>query len=323
MNVQDIITEYGAYYQDRGQNLASLHQIARRPFVSESAFTPVVTDDTIWQAARTRFDRIVQPFQKKFTPTGTLSATPLEIRMFHHKADTQEYPDDIEATWLGFLSGGQLKRTEWPFIRYYLENQYFPQIQEDLELNEIGYGVRAEPVEGTPGAPGTAMNGVLTVIKSLITAGKIVPISMGAIPTGANSDAEFVQYVEDFADLISKRYWSQAMNINLSEDLERKYQRGLLDKYGKNYVMNDQNLKVKFTNQSVRSLPSHNGSNRIWCTPNGNAIVLKKKTQNQKLVDVQGFERLVKFLSDWYMGVGFILGDIVFCNDQDKVVVAP
>lgn len=314
MNVQDIITEHGAYYQDKGQNLNSLYQIARRPFVSEQCFTPIVTDQTIWQASKTTFDRIVQPFQKQFTPTGTVGFKPLEIRMFHQKADTQEWPDDLEASWLGFLSSADVKRTDWPFIRWYLEKQFFPQIQHDLEMNEFARGVYAAPTAGTAGPLGTAMNGYLKVIADQITAGRITPIAMGAIAT--LSDADFVTYVEDFGDQIDKKYWNGVMNLCMSEDLERKYQRGQLEKYGQYFVANQQDLKVRFTNLTVKGLPGQNGSERIWCTMKDNAIVLKKKTQNQSLVDIQGFERLVKFLTDWYLGAGFILAEAVFCNDR-------
>ncbi|WP_128544071.1 hypothetical protein [Larkinella soli] len=313
MNVADIITEYGAYYQDRGQNLASLYQVARQPFVSEAAFTPVVTDETIWTAAKSTFTRIVQPFQKAFTPTGTLKFSPVSIQMFHLKADTEEYPDDLEATYLGFLSSADLRRADWPFIRYYLEKEFFPQIQQDMELNEIFKGVYAAPTPGTPGLVSTSMNGLKKTIGDHITAGRITPITMGAIPT---SDADFVTYLEDFGDLIDKKYWNGAMQISMSQDLERKYQRGLLEKYGKNTVGNEQNLTVKFTNLTVKGLSSHNGSSRIWTTPKANAVVLKKKTQNTKLVDIQSVDRQVKFLTDFWYGVGFILPEIVFCNDQ-------
>ena len=313
MNVADIITEHGAVYKDKGQSLASLYQVARRPFVSEECFTAVLTDETIWQAARTTFDRIVQPFQKLFTPSGTVAFQPLEIRMFHQKADTQEWPDDLEATWLGFLASGNLKRTEWPFIRWYLETQFFPQIQQDLELNEFAKGVYAAPVGGAVGAVGTSMNGYLKVIADQITAGRITPITMGVVPA---TDAAFVAYLEGFSDQIDKRYWQSAMTLNMSESLVRRAQRGTLEKYGKNLVMNEQNLTLRFSNLTLKGLPGQIGSNRIWCTPKSNAIVLKKKTQNQKLVDVQGFERLVKFMTDWYLGVGFVLPEIVFCNDQ-------
>lgn len=312
MNVADIITEYGAYYLNQGQNMASLHQVARTPFASEAAFTTVVTDNTIWQAAQSTFTRIVQPFQKAFTPVGTLTFKPLGIQMYHHKADTTEYPDDLEATWLGFLANNNLKRSEWPFIRWYLEKQYFPQIQQDLELNEIAKGVYAAPTAGTAGAAGTAMNGYKKIIADQITAGRITPITMGTVPT---DPAEFVDYVEDFVDQIDELYWSQPMTINMSEQFARRYYRGKERKYGKNTVGASIDETVAFTNINVRGLPSAVGSNRIWCTPNGNSVMLKKKTQNQKLVDIQLADRQVKFLSDWWLGVGFILPELVFCND--------
>ncbi len=313
MNVADIVTEHGAVYQDKGQNVASLYQVARRPFVSESSFTTVMTDQTIWQASKTTFDRIVQPFQKAFTPTGTVTFKPVEIRMYHQKADTSEYPDDLEATWLGFMADKNLKRTEWPFIKWYLETQFFPQIAQDLELNEFAKGVYVAPTAGTAGAVGTSMQGYLKIIIDHITAGRITPITMGAVPT---DPVELVEYTHDFTKLIDKRYWNGAMELNVNEDYVRTYMEGCLEKYGKNTVMNEQDLKVRFTNISLKGLPGQEGKNRIWCTPKQNAIVLKKKTLNEKLVEVQGFERIVKFLTDWYRGVGFILPEIVFCNDQ-------
>lgn len=313
MTVSDIITEYGAYYQDRGQNVQSLYQVARQPFVSEAAFTPIVTDDTIWTAGKTTFERIVQPFQKAFTPTGTVTFKPVSIQMYKQKADTQEYPDDLEASWLGFLSGPSVKRAEWPFVRWYLETQFFPQLQQDIELNEAWKGVYAAPTAGTAGPASTAMNGLKKIIADHITGGRITPITMGTVPT---DPAEFVQYVEDLADQIDKKYWNGVMDLNMSEELERRYLRGKLALYGKNTTMNGADKSVNFTNLTVAGRPMQAGSGRIWCTPKPNAIILKKKTQNQKLVDIQSVDRLVKFLTDWYLGVGFILPELVWCNDQ-------
>ncbi|KAB7728140.1 hypothetical protein F5984_20560 [Rudanella paleaurantiibacter] len=316
MQIADIITEYGAYYLNSGQNMASLYEVARQPFVSEAEFTPVVTDDTIWRAAKTTVDSLVQPFQKQFTPRGTVTVTPLEIRQYHMKVDTQEWPDDLEASWLGFLADGKLKRSEWPFIRWYLEKKFFPQIAEDMELKEFGRGVYAAPTAGTAGLTGTSMDGYLTTITKQITANKITPIAMGAIPTGLNADKEFVDYVEEFSDQITEVYRNKAMSLRLSEDLMTMYQRGELEKYGKNTVAATNGLKVRFRELTIKAMPSHGTSKRIWATPRENMVVLKKKTQNQKLVDVQLQERLVKFLTDWWTGVGFILPDVVFCNDQ-------
>lgn len=312
MIVSDIITEYGAYYQDRGQNIASLYQVARTPFASEAAFEPIVTDDTIWTAGKTTFERIVQPFQKAFTPTGTVTFKPVGIQMFHHKADTSEYPDDLEASWLGFLAKGGLKRTEWPFIKWYLETQYFPQIQQDLELNEIAKGSFVAPTPGTPGAVSTSMDGYKKILAAHITAGRTTPIVMGAVPT---DPVEFVNYVETFADSINPVYWTKPMSINMSQALERRYYRGKERKYGQNTALASTDKSVQYANLDVRGLPSMVGASRLWCTPVGNAVMTKKKTQNQKLVDIQAFDRQAKFMSDWWLGIGFILPEIVFCTD--------
>ena len=317
MDIQDVLAEYGAYYQQRGQNISRLYQVLRRKLASEDIFTTQVTDDTIWEAAQVMYGRLVQAYQKGFTPINPLKFSPVKITMFHHKVDTSETPHDLEATWLGFLADNNVSPKEWPFIRWWIEQQIIPQIEDDMETLEIAKGVRVEPVAGTAGAAGAGMDGFLTIQKKHITAGRQTPIAMGAIPTGLNSDAEFVQYIEDYVDQINKKYWNRPMVVNLNEELERKYQRGQLDKYGKNTVGNEQTKQIRFTNLTIQGRVSMEGSSRIFCTPKENAVVLKKKTENQKRFDVQLDKRQVNILTDWYYGVGFILPELVFSNDLE------
>lgn len=320
MTVSEIITAYGAYYHNNGQNMQSLYQVLKQPFESETAFTPVYTDDTIWQAARATFNKVLQPFQRAFTPTASSTFTPLEIRQYHVKGEVLEYPDDLEATWLGFLASENLKRSEWPIIRWMLEQQFFPQIKQDTELDAIGRGIYVAPTAGTASDPLKSMNGVQKIIADQITAGRITPIAMGAIPT---SDADFVKYIEDFADQMDKKYWSLPMELVLSQALGRKYARGYRDLYDKSVDFSAGNAnKVLLTNLTLRPLPSMNlknngdACNRMFCTPKNNMVLLKKKTQNMNLVNIQEFNRDVKIMSDWWMGPGFILPEIVFCTDQ-------
>ena len=314
MIVADIITEFGAYYLNSGQNLTRLYQLLRRDFVTGGIFTQVITDDTKWQASKVQMQRIVQPFQKAFTPTGTPTFTPAEIFQYHMKADTEEYPDDLEATWLGFLGGDGVKRSEWPFVRWYLETQFFPQIQEDMELNEIASGVYVAPTTGTPGAVSTAMNGIKKVLADHITAGRTVPQALGVIPS---SDEDFVEYLEEFHKGMDVRYRNGKHMLNMSEDLELKYKRGYRNKYLAGTPMAEgTSLKIIDTNITVQGLPCMQGSSRIFATPKANAVMLKKKTQNQRAVDIQSVDRQVKFLTDWWMGIGFVLPELVFCNDQ-------
>lgn len=322
ITVTDIVTEYGAYYHNDGQSESDLFQVAMQPLVTNEAFTLMITRDTVWRAAKSIMDSLVQAFQVPFTPKGGIEFKPIEIVQHHMKVDYQLSPDELMPTWLGFLASANVKRTEWPFIRWFLEKRFFPQIGADLELNEIGVGVATAPTANVAGPIKQSMNGVQTILNSHIAAGRTTPISMGAIPT---SNVDFVKYVEDFADQLNKLYWRYDMTIYMGQDLERRYQRGHAELYGKetNTVIGKGGTKkVEFSNLSIMGLPSmnfkNNGAacNRIFCTPKENAVLMMNKANPFTDMDVQAFERVVKILMDWYMGVGFILPEIVFCNDQ-------
>lgn len=320
MTVAEIIAAYGAYYQNSGQGTANLYQVLKQPFESEASFTPIFTDETIWRAARATYTKVLQPFQRAFTPKQTGAFTPLEIRMFHVKGEVVEYPDDLEATWLGFLASTDLKRADWPIVRWMLENQFYPQLKQDLELDGIGRGKYVAPTPGVASEPIKSMDGTQTIINQQILAGRITPITMGAIP---NDDKLLVDYFEDFGDQIDKKYWSLPMDIDLSQSLARRYARGYREKYSKDIDFSAAGgVRIQLTNLTLKPLASMNlqnddtPCNRIVCTPKNNKVLLKKKTVNMGLVDIQAVDRDVKIMTDFWLGAGYILPEIVFCNDQ-------
>lgn len=313
MNIADIITEFGAYYLKNGQNANRIYQLLRANTKTTEMFTPVVTDETVWRAAQAIQKRILQPFQKQFTPIDGLELTPLEIRMFKMKVDDQQYPDDLEATWLGFLIANNLDRTTWPFCRWYVESLLIPQLKEDEELNEIFWGVRVEPVSGTPGDAGTGMDGINKIIMDLQTANKITPITTGAL---ASDPKDFCEQIEDFVDGINAKYASVSMNLCMNESNARKYARGYDLKYGLNTNQLGKNdTNVAKTNITVVGLPSMIGSDGIWCTPKANAVKLLKRTENMNNMALEKVDRLVKFYTDFSTGIGFIIPGAVFTNE--------
>ena len=324
MTISEIVTAFGAYYLKSGQNTNSLHRQLRRGFVTNQVFTPIITDETIWRAAETRTTSIVQPFQKAFTPKGATTFKPVEIRQYRVKADLSEYPDDLIGSWLGFLGDiDEVERKNWPFIRWWIEKEIVPQIQQDIELNEIGRGVYAAPTAGTAGPNGTSMNGIQTIINGHITSGRTVPFSLGAIP--ASDDKLLVKYFEAFHKEIPKPYWGIPMKLYTPEDLVLRYKRGYGELYGtrNNFAeAADGTIDVKFTNLTVVGLPSMNlkadgsANDRIFATPKSNAIMLMKGMKNaQGAFDIQGIDRQVKLLTDWMMGLGFVIPELVFTND--------
>jgi len=324
MNVSEIITAFGAYYKREGQGTQKIYQQLIQGFVSHTAFTHIQTDETIWRGSEASHGVVVQPFQKAFTPQGTSEFKPAEIRMFHLKADLADYPDDIEASWLGFLSSNDVKRTDWPFVKYWIEKLVVPRINQDIELNEIGRGVYSAPTPSVAGAPGTAMDGILTVIQDHIDEGNITPIALGAVP---EDPAEFVEYLEEFHAALPILYRNVPMNVYGPEDFVLRYKRGFRAKYGTNYGFSNDDfhnssVKILDSNLTLVGLPSLNlnsegdPNDRFFCTQKQNAILLTKRLGHKDgTFDVQGFDRQVKLLTDWWMGVGFIIPQVVFVND--------
>jgi len=322
MTISEVVTAFGAYYLSHGQNQNDIYSQLKRGFVTEQAFTHIITDDTIWRASESRHTRIVQPFQKAFTPVGSAQFTPVEIRQYNIKADLSETPDDIKSSWLGFLSSMDVKRTEWPFVKYWIEKMIVPQIQQDMELNEIGRGVYAAPTAGTAGAAGTAMNGILKLLADHVTAGNIVPIALGAVPT---DPVLLVEYFEAYYKALPIQYRGIAMTTYCPEWMILEYKKGYDKKYGL-LTNSDATASgvttIRYSSINLVGLPSLNlkasgaVNDRFFTTPKSNAIMLSKGLQNMKgIFDIQAFERFVKLMSDWWIGVGFIIPQIVWVND--------
>lgn len=317
MDVSAIVSEFGAYYIKGGQNETRLVKKLYEKSMTEQAFTTVVTDETKWRGSEAVIDRLLQPFQKGWTPIGTATFTPIEIDAFKLKLDFEDYPDDLEATWLGFLADNNLDRKVWPFIRWLVEQHIIPKMQEDYELNEIFAGVYAAPTPGTAGGAGTAMNGVKAIRNAHITAGRITPITSGALAT---DPLDFVDQIEAFCDSINTKYWNAPMDLNLAQQLERRFVRGMERKYGRNLDYKGAGTMVEGTQINLVGRPSMNGSDIIWATPKTNAVRLVKKSANMNQVRIENVDRKVKLYTDFWTGIGFLIPEIVFTNDLELPV---
>lgn len=314
IDVADVVTEYGAYYLDSGQNMQSLFKKLYRPSITASLFSPRPTQNTVWQLASAEQDRVLQPFQKAFTPLGTLDFKPNPIHLFKMKIDKAEYPDAIAEIWLGFLEGEGINRKDWPFVRWMIEEHVLPKAQEDYELHEVFGGVYVAPTPGTPGAAGTAMNGILKLQNDLVAAGRISPIVTGTLPV---TDLDVVNYVENFVTNIPTVYRKVIDCVCLNENLELKYRRGKRAKYNGQYLQ-EPNLETvaDFPNAKVIGLPSHAGSSRIWASLPQARVRTIKKAALAKTMTIENVDRQVKMYTDWSEGVGFTIPEFVFINDQ-------
>jgi len=329
MDIEDIKTEYGTYYRDGGQNLT---RVLSKPYISsqtEALFGLIPTDDTSYQMAIAELTRVLQPFQLGWTPLGEFKAAPILLTQTPFKVDLEENPDKLENSWLGFLADNKLNRTEWPFVRYLVEEHLYKRMDEDYELNEIYFGKLVAPTPGTPGAAGTGMDGIRTIINRGIQQSKITPIALGAIPA---DPLAFCEYIESFVDKFTLRYRGQAMEVCMNLSLARRYAKGRHQKYKSDIAdptarpILDGNgnalltVPIEFTNHTVVGLLSMGDSMKIWATNKENRKRLAKKTVNQRAVRIESAKRQVAIYTDFYKGVGFPVLEAVFTNELDLTI---
>ena len=137
MNVSEIITAFGAYYLNSGQNMNNILRMLTQGAVTPSFMTPIKTEETIYRMSSVTVGSLVQSFQKDWTPSDPGIFVPNEIRKRHMKIDIDIFPDDIEDTWLGFLASNNLSKKDWPLIRYMIEKVYIPKIHESLLHRQV------------------------------------------------------------------------------------------------------------------------------------------------------------------------------------------
>ena len=108
MNVSEIITAFGAYYLNSGQNMNNILRMLTQGAVTPSFMTPIKTEETIYRMSSVTVGSLVQSFQKDWTPSDPGIFVPNEIRKRHMKIDIDIFPDDI---YQHITAGGALATT--------------------------------------------------------------------------------------------------------------------------------------------------------------------------------------------------------------------
>lgn len=315
MDVSEIVTAFGAYYEKSAQNKNRILGMLTQGLVTPGICTPIKTDDTIYKLAQLTIQKIVQSFQKGWTPKHATAFTPNELKLFHFKVDEDIWPDDVEASWLGFLASEAVSRADWPLIRYLIEHPdqgYLAKINSDMELEEYGKGVYQAPTPGTPGDTGKSMNGLIHQLQAGVEAETINSINIGAL----SADTIFDQ-VELFVDGIAEVYQHVKMDVCLSPRWYKAYFR---DKRANGFYdyksSRDINAEIDFTPQQVKALPSISGTDVIFATPKNNLLHLTKKSKNKTNIKIEEYRRNVSFYCDWWEGIGFGMNAAVWTNLQ-------
>ena len=118
----EIVSSFGSYYINEGQNLQRLNSALREKAETPMYARPIITENDVYRSANASLSEIVQGFQKAFTAKGAVTFTPNEIPLRNIKIDVAIYPDDLKGNWLGFLTSlSEQERKNWPIVRYLAE----------------------------------------------------------------------------------------------------------------------------------------------------------------------------------------------------------
>jgi len=306
----DLVASFGDFYLEEGQNMDRLKSAIRLPSVTPSFAKPLITESDVYRSANVVLGEIVQQFQKAFTTKGDLDFKPNEIRLRNAKVDISLYPDDLKASWLGFLASlKEEERAKWPIIRFALENEIVPQIPHDLETKAYFNGVYVAPTPGTPGTAAGTMDGVKKLLDDGLTATTMNAVALTAAPTVSN----IFDGVEEFADSFDAALSGTKMRVYMSATWLRRYFRDKRNTHGTdiNYTTTGIQYVDFMPNVELVGLPSMEGSDYIWASPVDNFVHLRK-VNGMKTPRVEESKRECFLMLDWSEGIGFLYNQLVY-----------
>jgi len=260
-----------------------------------------------------RLSEVSQPFQVAYTPKGTPTFSANLVTMRRIKIDHSILPDEIVGKWTAHLMEAGYDetraRTEMPITRYILD-EAVKAISDEREDDYIYAGVYAAPTPGTPGAASTSYDGLHQIVKNAIIAGDLT-----AEPLGAFTASDIFEYFEEMFDAVPSKYRMKPLNMYVSPENYLLYGRDKRTNFAWQQRMEDL-LGIDFGKVTIKPVHAMAGSNRIIITLPGNlARMVGRATPGQNL-DVQGYERTVKLLTDWHEAVGVRDFEFMWVNDQ-------
>lgn len=309
----DIVSQFGDFYQEGSANLQNLRVELMQGSETDQLFTPISTNDTIVRDAFVEVSNVLQAYQDTFTRLGDTTFSPLEIILDQLKIDVEENPTKLKNSWLGFLGGKSIVRSEWPFVRWWLEKLIIPASRRDWEMNAVYAGVKGSVTPGTALSVASATDGIKKQINNWIDDSTISPIVVGAVPTDA---VDFVDYVEAFIKGIDDKYLPTLDKLAMNKTLFKRFREGMRAKYNMNYGQTDITSVIDF-DIPVVGLASMTGSNKLWITVQGNAVRCMKDPQNEGLFKVEDVKRMVSAYTDYYKKCTFVIPQYVFTNDVE------
>ena len=315
ITIEDIVSEYGAFYIPGGANQNNLIRLQKQPTVTTAFATPIITDATVYRAPQAYMDEIIQPWQSKYTAKGGITFKPNDIPTFKIKIDTEFSPDVLEESYLGFMTQlSEADRAKWPFVKWFMEVYVLEQQKEDLENQAYGKGKYVAPTDGTPGSAITSMDGLVTLIAGGIAGNRTAHSLINSVAlTNPISRSTAFDGIEEFIENIDELLLNKPMTLGCDPKVARWYFKDRRDTLGANANYSDGNAKRidDYENVQWAPMPSLAGTGVVFATPTKNFVHIRpKKAMNP--IRTESSKRQVAVMADWREGLGFLFNELVY-----------
>lgn len=308
-----VVAEHGAVYRAGGQGVQDITTKFFQPLESEAYFKVIPTEKTVIDKSHWTVTRVLQRYQDTFTKISTTTLTPDKCVLGHLKIDIEENPSKLEDDWHGFLVSNNLKRSQWPFIQFWLQSLIMKQELEDFELNEFYKGELGTVVDGTATDAGRSINGIRYQLNNR---SGVNTISMGAMPT----DPELVSdYIEDWWAQIPRLHRKLMDRVFVNEAVLELY----LDGQKEKDVVEARRKFIKDTSVIVTGLPSMEGDEKVWTMPTMFRYTYAKKPENVNFFNVEESKRSVAVMTDYYRQPWFWFAQYAYMNDLELTTLYP
>lgn len=318
----NIVTAFGDYYINEGQNMDRLKSQLRLPSVTPASAVPIIYDGEVYRFSNVIFQEIVQAFQKQFTAKGDLTFEPNEIRLRNIKIDLSLYPDDVKGSWLGFLGSlTEQERAQWPIVRYMVEQQVIPQLKNDMESKAYFKGAFVAPTPGTAGSAIQVMDGIKKLLDDGLAESDETKKMNAVYLSEEITNSNIFDMIEEFADNLGDEYDGIPYTIRMSKKNLRAYLRDKRNTHGNDVNFKAEKVTIDFSeNVKLEALPSMAGSPYIWGTPDDNYIYLRR-VNGMSAPKVEESKREVFLMLDWWEAIGFGYNPLVSVWKPGQVIV--
>lgn len=328
LRVDDLLTAFGNYYKEGNINVQNLHTQIFQTADTAALFPTAPTNSTRIDEVNGLLTSVLQPFYAKFSHLGAMDFKPHSWDLDQVKINVEMVPDVLVRTALGFLTKRGVDVKDSPIVS--LIPQYLiMQAQEDDENQVIFKGVRKDVTttnqnSNLPGAVVDSRTGIRHKIRLFNQAGLFTSlgsmVAMGAVPT---DPVLFVTYMETLYYSIPEKYRKYIKWFAMSTTLRLRFRTGMRIKYNMNYPQAPELSMIIDTDVKILGFTSHDGSDMIWTTVDGNQYGRKKNPTNALVFDVHKKDSYtIQFATDWHEGQDFINPAWIWTNGHDLAIPA-